>query len=121
MYIGVTLAIFQSSGKIPVLIERLTIKVKEGTITGDASFNNLVEIPSRPHDLFSGRAFSNSFSLSFDIWDILKECSVGLIYSEKSLLEGGMWEANLHPIDLQSVILMHYLSVVIKYTFYYHK
>ena len=82
---GVTLATFQSSGKIPVLIERLIIKVNEGTVTGAASFDSLADIPSRPHALFDGRALINLFNSSCVIGFILKEWFSGLyIFSEIS-------------------------------------
>ena len=48
LYIGITLATFQSVGNIPVQIDRLKIKVSEGTITGAAIFRILAEILSTP-------------------------------------------------------------------------
>ena len=45
---GMTLAHFHSSGKIPVLIERLKIKVKDSDMRSGHSRSNLEEILSRP-------------------------------------------------------------------------
>ena len=46
--IGVTLAIFQSDGNIPVEIDRLKINASYGAITGAAIFKTFAEIPSIP-------------------------------------------------------------------------
>ena len=45
---GMTLAYFHSSGKMPVLIERLKIRVKYSDMRSGHSRSNLKEIPSRP-------------------------------------------------------------------------
>ena len=44
------LATFKSFGNIPVIIDALNICTNEGAIISDASFNNLLGIPSYPVD-----------------------------------------------------------------------
>jgi hypothetical protein len=50
LYIGVTLANFQSSGNIPVLSDRLNTSRSDSVIVSPACFISLVEILSRPVD-----------------------------------------------------------------------
>ena len=50
---GVTLAVFQSSGYIPVRIDFENIEVREGATILAAIFNNLLGIISRPVAFFS--------------------------------------------------------------------
>ena len=42
------MATFKSFGNIPVIIDALNICTNEGAIISDASFNNLLGIPSYP-------------------------------------------------------------------------
>ena len=50
---GVTLAVFQSFGYIPVRIDFENIEVREGATILAAIFNNLLGIISRPAAFFS--------------------------------------------------------------------
>ena len=54
LYTGDTLASFHSSGKIPVVIDKFMIWVKDGGTIGVASFSRRQDIPSGPLALFNG-------------------------------------------------------------------
>lgn len=50
-----TLVVFQSSGKIPVMIDKFIISVRNGDKIGAASFSRRSDIPPRPLDFFKDR------------------------------------------------------------------
>ena len=54
LYIGITLAIFHSLGNTPLLMDKFITRVKDEDIIGEASFNSLHDISSKPVDLFTG-------------------------------------------------------------------
>ena len=66
LYRGNPLEIFHWPGKYPYQMDRLIISVREGTISGQASFKSLAEIPSRPVALsLEIRNYMNFFCFFF--------------------------------------------------------
>ena len=76
---GDTLASFHSSGKIPVMIDKFILWVKDGATIGAASFSKRQDIPSRPQALFNGSELISFRTVSMLVSVKVKACDTGLI------------------------------------------
>jgi len=76
---GDTLASFHSSGKIPVMIDKFIMWVKDGATIGAASFSKRQDIPSRPQALFNGSELISFRTVSMLVSVKVKACDTGLI------------------------------------------
>ena len=66
LWIGTTLATFQTSAKVQVVIDKFKIQVIEGAMAVAPKRNNLGEIPSSPTDFASFNLLSSSFTKFVD-------------------------------------------------------
>ena len=73
---GDTLTSFHSSGKIPVVIDKFIMWVKDGATIGAASFSKLQDIPQA---LFNGSELISFRTVSMLVSVKVKACDTGLI------------------------------------------
>ena len=76
---GDTLASFHSSGKIPVVIDKFIMWVKDGAAIGATSFSKRQDIPSRPQALFNESELISFKTVSMLVSVKVKAYDTGLI------------------------------------------
>jgi hypothetical protein len=79
-------------------VDKFIIWVKEEETIGEASFNSLHDISSKPVDLFTGSDLIKLYTIVLFVSVIEKLLSVVVIYCSKLEFEVGTLLTNLGPI-----------------------